>query len=71
MAGCWRSGLGEGRRGEDFTIFHRIQEPTHPLRGSLGRLVGASLGREVFGSVRILNRRGGVPTGAAAFITIQ
>jgi len=28
-------------------IFYRIKEPTHPLRGSLGRLVGASLGREV------------------------
>jgi hypothetical protein len=44
------------------------KEPAHPLRGSLGRLVGASLGRLVKCGNRLLIRRGGAPSGAAAYI---
>jgi len=59
-------------------IAFSICDASHPLRGSLGRLGGASLGREVsamgavreqmeneFFQINRLNRRGGAPSGAA------
>jgi len=46
----------------------RFWDSIHPLRGSLGHLIGASLGRSEREGDRLLNRRTGSPDGGGGTI---